>query len=492
MKHELMQHQQECTKKSERRRGFGLFCEQGTGKSVILLAEAERYFERNIINGMLVVAPNGVHTNWVKREIPKHLSCRHSAVAYRSGQKAAINKVEAWSKDRTHELRILTINIEAVNTEKGFALCKEFLTTHSAMLVMDESDRMKNPNTGITKRMLALAPYATVRRAATGTPVNNNPADVFTQFKFLSPGTELLGTNSYRAFVAEYAELLHEKHPLVEHIIKKQKNKRVPAPQIVAKNPDGTPRWRNLDRLAELIEPHSFRVTKAECLDLPEKIYKTHFFQLNNTQRAAYDQMEQSFYLMMEDEIITATKLTALLKLQQITSGFVLHEGDALYIEDKQPRMTALQEVIKDVRGQFIVWARFKEELFAASALCSAMDIPYVRYDGSVSRKARDKAVDGFQSGEARAFIGQPQAGGVGLTLTAAETVVYVSNDFSMRTRNQSEDRAHRIGTKNPVVYIDIVAEDTIDERIAQALQDKTNLAAAILDQPRTNAKKQR
>ena len=261
-----------------------------------------------------------------------------------------------------------------------------------------------------------------------------------------------------------------------------RRNPRAAYAQIIARNPDGSPRWRNLEKLQKLLEPHSFRVLKKDCLDLPEKIYKTITFELDAAQQRAYDKMQDELRIELGDNTeLPVSELAALIKLQQITSGYVNTPIGVRYVSEDNPRLKTLMDAIEDVDGKFIIWARFREELDAIAAALAEAEIPCVQYHGGVSREDREAAVDGFQNGDVRVFVGQPQSGGIGLTLTAAETVFYFSNDFNLETRLQSEDRAHRIGTRKNVVYIDIAAESTIDEQIARNLQRKQRTAALVL-----------
>jgi SNF2 family DNA or RNA helicase len=374
-------------------------------------------------------------------------------------------------------LRIFAINIDALITEKGFAIAQDFATMFKVMMVVDESSRIKNPSAGRTKAVMALRRHAHCVRIATGTPVTNAPVDVFSQMEFLQSG--LLGTSNYRAFFAEYAELMKPDHPLMQRMI--ERNPRVARAQVVARDSAGRPKWRNLDKLQRLLAPYTYRIRKDECLDLPPKIYQSHYFALASEQAKAYELMKKEQRMECGKELVAVQALSAGIKLQQITSGFVLHEGTAHYVSDHNPRLSALMDLVEDLDGQFIVWARFREEIRAISEKFRAAGIPAVTYFGDTSPADREIAIDEFQRGAARAFIGQQQAAGMGLTLTAAQTAIYYSNDFNLEHRLQSEDRCHRKGTKGRVVYIDLVAEDSIDETITRALQHKTNVAAAIL-----------
>jgi SNF2 family DNA or RNA helicase len=483
MKTQGMQHQLQAVQRMVGRRTYALFMEQGTGKTWTLLADAERLYAKGTIDSLLVIAPNGVHVNWVAREIPTHMEGTIVARAWRSG--AGVRHARALEElfqprpvGAPPPLRVLAMNIDALVTKKGYACAERFLLSGKALIVLDESSRIKNPDAARTKALMRLRRLATGARIASGTPVTNSPVDVFAQMEFLESG--LLGTTSYRAFVAEYADVLPNTHPLMQNMVRRNPN--AAYAQVIARNPDGSPRWRNLDKLQRLIEPHSFRVLKKDCLDLPDKIYKTITFELDAQQQRAYDKMQDELRIELGDNTeLPVSELAALVKLQQITSGYVNTPMGVRYVSSDNPRLKTLLDAIEDVEGKFIVWARFREELDAIAAALVMSDISCVQYHGGVNQDNREEAVERFQRGDARAFVGQPQSGGIGLTLTAAETVFYFSNDFNLETRLQSEDRAHRIGTKKNVVYIDIAAENTIDEQITKNLRRKKRTAALVL-----------
>jgi SNF2 family DNA or RNA helicase len=477
-----MAHQLEALRRCNGREFYALFMEQGTGKTWTLLADAERAYAAGQIDAMLVLAPKGVHTNWTLREIPEHLGAPCIAAAWGSGvrRRAEVEKLlRPREPDEVLPLRILSMNYDAVITKDGFEFARRFLRATKAMLVLDESHRIKSPSALRTKRVMALRPLARLVRIATGTPVTNAPLDVFSQFEFMEPG--LLGTTSYRAFTAEFADILPVDGRMMQNLIKR--NPRAAMAQIVARNPDGTKRYRNLDKLQRLVAPHTYRVLKRECLDLPAKIYKLHPFELTPAQRKTYATLEDELRIYLEDgSIETVDAIASMTKLQQVTSGFVNIDGAArLLSTNDNPRMEALLEIVQDLTGPFIVWARFREELRQINDALHDAGIVAATYHGGTSQADREAAVDGFQNGSIAAFVGQPQAGGIGLTLTAAETVIYYSNDFNLGTRLQSEDRCHRIGTRHNVVYIDLVALNTLDAPIARALQRKTAVAAEIL-----------
>lgn len=485
-----MKQQLEALRRMNGRKGYGLLMEQGTGKTWTLLADAERLYATGAIDALLVIAPKGVHTNWVRREIPAHMDVPHIARAWRSGAgKRELARLEELFSPRElgeqNPMRIFAINIDALNTGPGLKFAQRFLRATRAMIVVDESSRIKTPNSRRTQAVMALRQLAEYARIATGTPITNAPMDIFAQLEFLESG--LLGTTSFRSFTAEYAELVDLTDVTDEDYFRNSRmlknNPRLAHAQLVKKDADGAPRWRNLDKLQRLLEPHTYRVLKRDCLDLPEKIFQTHYFELEPQQQRAYALMQEEHRVeLVEGEILSVSKLAAIGKLQQITSGFVLQEdNEPHYVSEGNPRLSALLDVIEDAPGKVIVWAKFKEELRAIAAALRADKHEVVEYHGGIGREDRELAVDAFQHGTARVFVGQPRSGGIGLTLTAAESVIYYSNEYSLETRLQSEDRAHRIGTTRHVVYTDLVATDTIDERIAAVLQRKASVAATIL-----------
>lgn len=485
MKTKGMPHQLEYLRRAEGREYFAIFAEQGTGKTWALLADAERLFSAGKIDALFVLAPNGVHTNWVDREIPQHMDIACIARSWRSGASARYARhMEQLFRPRAPgepvPLRVLAMNIDAVGTANGFKFAVRFLNCTRAMIVVDESTRIKSPNALRSERARQLRALAEVARIASGRPNPQSPLDFFGQMEFLRSG--LLGTSSYRAFVSEFAHLQSMDSPEMKRMT--AKNPRAAFAQIVAKDPvTGAPMFRNLDKLQEMVGAHSYRVLKRDCLELPPKVYQQTFFTLAPAQRRAYKLMEEERRVVIDGTATPVQRLGALTKLQQITSGFIMLDGEVLrppQLTDN-PRLAALIELVEDDDAPVIIWARFREELKVISAALRAAGRRVVEYHGGTSREDREQAVDSFQRGEADAFVGQPQAGGIGLTLTRAEWTVYYSNDFNLETRLQSEDRNHRIGTTKSVRYVDIVAKNTIDEAITRSLQRKERLGATLL-----------
>lgn len=497
MKTKGMAHQLEGLKRSFGRAYFAYFMEQGTGKTWLTLADIERLYNEGKLDTVIVVAPKGVHTNWIRREVPTHLDVDNLKLLTYSPNltRAYKRSVDQFFRVRDDgdvpPLRIFAINYESAVTPKGMALMSKVAgSALKTMMVIDESQRIKNHKAVRTKKLLQFRDEMRFVRLLSGTPIGKHPPDLFAQFEMMRSG--LLGTESYTAFVAEFAEIMDNNHPLKKAMI--ERNPRAKYGQMIEKDWNGNPKWKNLDKLSAMVDKHSFRVLKKDCLDLPDKIYKTVYFELNAADRKRYDYLANDFRIDLVgdgniDDVITVKQLAALTKLQQITSGFVMLHGDAIELQEESPRMETFLDVMEDIEGQVIVWARFREEIERICKELRAKGYRVAEYHGGVKAKDREAYVDGFQRGDYDVFVANQQAGGTGLTLTAAETAIYFSNDFDLLNRQQSEDRNHRIGTKKNVVYIDLCAEDTIDERITSRLQAKAEVAAAVLGDLRDGIK---
>jgi SNF2 family DNA or RNA helicase len=230
----------------------------------------------------------------------------------------------------------------------------------------------------------------------------------------------------------------------------------------------------------------SFRVLKKDCLDLPEKIYTARYVGMTPQQFDMYEQIRRHAMVLLDSgEMSTAPAvITQMLRLQQIMSGHLkTDDGDMLYFPSK--RMDALEEIINEHDGKAIIWSRFRYDIIQ---ITEALNKKFgegcaVSYFGDTSDDDRANAVLNFQNPDhpLKFFVGNPATAGYGLTLTEANLVVYYANDFNLETRIQSEDRAHRIGQKNNVTYIDLICEGSIDERIVKALRAKIDIGAKVL-----------
>lgn len=493
LKTQPYQHQALCLELHGERTAFALTADMGTGKTWIVLVNLAQLYVTKRCDAALVLAPNGVHTNWIRKELPKHMPEDVPYIAAAWGHRVTEQRyIENALMKPTAPLRILTMNWEAMATKDGFGVAARFCESAKHLaIICDESDWMKSPTAIRTKNLFKLRGYSRWRRIMTGTPFDGTPFAAFAQYNFLDP--DILRCQNYTAFKAEYAYTMHKHHPLVQHIVKKNKLKW--APQLIERDGEGRPRYKNLDQLAQRIGPYTFRVLKKDCLDLPEKLYKTVLFKLTDEQKRIYKKAEKECRLEFDGEETPFVKLAIATKLSQVTSGYYLHPfaNEPVRIEGKNPKLELLEQWISSIvkaGHQLIIWARYTVQIHDIAAMIQGIrieddegnehPIAFVTYFGETGRDERTTAIDDFESGKARVFVGNQQAGGSGITLVAASYMIYFSNNFSMRDRLQSEDRAHRIGQAKNLTIIDIVAEGTVDEEVVDALVAKKDVSEVI------------
>ena len=458
---------------------WGLFLEQGLGKTKIVLDTAAYLAQKGEINGLLVVAPNGVHQNWIKKEIPKHFPFQHY---YSFGYSTNLASTKAHQLEiqrvcQTKHFAILAMSYSAFITTKGREAAKMFLTSKNVLYVLDESTRIKTPHTKkrgkskgkgkTTGLILQSAEYAKYRRILTGTPIANSPLDIWTQLKFLKDTFwEEYRLPSYYIFKHYFAD-----------IIKKETN--------LGHTYEHVKGYRNIKELHGMVRAISTRLTKEECLpDLPPKLYSTRYYSLNPEQQRIYKQLVSDSLAQLGDHWVTCElAVTLLLRLQQVICGYV-PAGDLdeeittlTDIGDNNPRLDLLSEIVEDTPHQGIIWARFTRDV---DLIMERLGDQAVRYDGVISHEDRAKNLETFTGGGAKWFVAKASVGGEGLTLTNAQTVIYYNNSFKLTERLQSEDRAHRIGTKQAVLYYDIICENTVDGQILEALFNKFDIATQI------------
>jgi SNF2 family DNA or RNA helicase len=329
-------------------------------------------------------------------------------------------------------------------------------------MAIDESTTIKTPTAKRTKNIIGLGKYAKYRRIMTGSPVTKNPLDLYTQCEFLDP--YLLDFTSYYAFRNRYAEM-------------KTMHLRGRSIQVVDE-------FKNLAELSESLQGFSYRVLKEDCLDLPPKNFTKRHITLTPEQKKVYEQMKKAAMAVLNGKVTsTMTVLTQLMRLHQITCGhFTADDGSVQTINSN--RVTELLNILEETEGKAIIWANYQKDV---GQIIEQIEKEYgpgsvVDYYGLTAQENRQDNIRQFQSDpKCRFLVGTPSTGGYGITLTAANTVIYYSNGYDLEKRLQSEDRAHRIGQKKNVTYIDIIAEETVDEKIVKALRDKINIASEVL-----------
>jgi SNF2 family DNA or RNA helicase len=459
------QHQADALRKSWNSKEFALFAEMGTGKSKILIDTVSMLYDRGEISGLLVIAPKGVYKNWETIEIPKHLPEHivHDIIVWSPATtKRNLEELREALVDDDN-LKIVVMNVEAFSTDKGVQFATKFLKSRKVLMAVDESTTIKTPKAKRTKNIIACGKHAAYRRIMTGSPITKTPMDLYSQCGFLDDW--ILGFNSFYSFQNRYCRLL--RRSVGSHSFN----------QVVG--------YQNLNELSDRLDRFSFRILKKDCLDLPEKVYTKRVVQLTDEQAVIYARVKKAAIAELEGKVLTAQNvLTQILRLQQICSGY-FKADDGTVIEMKSDKFDELLSALEEVSGKVIIWANYTYDIqMIERLLAKEYGAQTVRsYYGETTPEQRQQIVKDFQDPNhpVRFFVGQPRTGGYGLTLTEATTVIYFSNNYDLEIRLQSEDRAHRIGQRNNVTYIDIITEGTVDEKILKALREKINVASQIL-----------
>ena len=472
-------HQLDALKKSWDKRFFAYFMEMGTGKSKVLIDNISMLYDQGKINGALIVAPKGVYKNWYDLEIPTHMvkHIEKKMVLWQATisqkQQLLLNSLFETGED----LHILIMNVESLSTQKGYDFAQKFLFSHRTLMAIDESTTIKNPGAKRTQNICKLGLASRYNRILTGSPVTKSPLDLFKQCEFLKP--DLLGFTSYYAFRARYAKL-------------KTANFGGKSFQLVIG-------YKNLDELSKNIKPFSSRILKKDCLDLPPYTYMKRIIQLSAEQKSVYEQMKkQAVAFLRGKSMTTATALVQLMRLQQITCGH-FKDDQGKITQLKNNRVSELLKVLEETEGKAIIWCHWRHDVEnVVKAITTAKDSEnnllygprsVVTYYGDTSDEDRQKAIKLIQdpSSDVRFLVGTTQTAGYGLTLTEANTMIYFSNGYDLEKRTQSEARINRIGQKRKMTYIDIICENTIDEKIVKALRKKINIASEIMGEKLTD-----
>ena len=457
-------HQLTALEKSWNKETYAYFMEMGTGKTKVLIDNAAMLYDKGKIDGLLIVAPKGVVGTWYTNELPTHLAnhIENTTILWQANiTKGQQEKLDSLFKVG-EQLHILIMNVEALSTSKGTAFAGKFISSHNTLMVIDESTTIKNPNAKRTKNILNLSIRAKYRRIMTGSPVTKNPLDLYSQCKFLSHWH--LDFESYYAFRARYAVM---------------KTANIAGRQIQLVHG-----FKNLNELSDKLKPFSYRVLKEDCLDLPDKIFLKREISLSSDQRKLYEQMKKEALAVLNGkQVTTVNALTQLMRLHQITCGhFTADDGTTQRISNN--RIGELMDILEETEGKAIIWAHYQWDIKDIIKEINKVYGPgsVVDYYGLTPQDERQPNIKKFQSDpKCRFLVGTPSTGGYGITLTAANTVIYYSNGYDLEKRLQSEDRAHRIGQKKAVTYVDINAQDTVDEKIVKSLRKKINIASEVL-----------
>lgn len=431
-----------------RSKSVAILAEMGTGKTLISIGIAGYLYLQKEINKLLIVAPLSITKVW-EEEFQKFADFDYQ-----------LEVLEGPTKEKSETLRNLfgtKLQVAVVNYESCWRMEKEIALWKPDMIICDESSKIKNPQAKQSKALHRLGKISKHNMILTGTPVTNNPLDFFSQYKFLD---ESIFGGSYYSFRARYA------------IMGGYGNY-----QVVG--------YKNLPELTEKAHSIAFRITKKEALDLPEQVDVTRYVELEPMARAIYNQVERDSYAeLSQGEVVVRNVLTKLLRLSQITGGYIKDEFSEIEEQVSSAKLNALEEIIEeclDADKKVVVFARFISEIDAITRMLKHYGIKYSLIRGDVKDRASE--VEKFQNDkDVKVFVGQLQTTGMGLTLTTSDTAVFYSLSYNFADYEQAKARIHRIGQKNNCTYIHLIAKKTIDEKVMEALSKKKNIADLVVD----------
>lgn len=437
--------------------GFGELFEMGCGKTLTTIAVAGALYNLGKIDRVLVVAPTSVCSVW-PHDLNQFAAFPWEARVLLGDKKKrlkALNELKNWP---FKALRIAVINYESTHRDGIFEALAAY---RPDLIVCDESQRIKNPSAAQSKALHKLGDAAPFRMILSGTPVQNNAVDLYSQYRFLDPA--VYGANFY-AFKNRYCIM----GGYGQH-------------QIVG--------YRNMDELVEKEHSVAYRVTKEECLDLPQQTFINRYVQFTDAEQAIYEQLRKSSFLELETgENVTATTiLTMYLRLMQLTGGFLTADESTRPKQVNTAKLDALADIVDDyvvdAGKKLVIFARFRAEIAAIENLLRLRKIQYGSIYGDVPMEERGKIVEDFQTNpDTKVFVAQIQTAGLGITLHAASTAVFYSYDYNYANYAQALARIHRIGQRLPVTYIHLVVDGSIDEKILAALENKEDMAKTVVD----------
>ncbi len=429
-------------------RGVALLMEMGTGKTLTGIGITGALFRHGKIRRVLVVAPLSILGVW-EQEFQTFAAYPYTLTVLKgtSGKKA-----EMLQRIRSDGLQIVVVNYES-----AWRIEKELLRFDPDLIIADEAHRLKEARTAQSKAMHHLGDKARYKLLLTGTVITNRELDVFSQYRFLNKG--VFG-DSFFAFRNRYFDMVGYGN----HI----------------------PRFRNymLDDFLRRMHSVAFRVTKSECLDLPDITEEIRAVDLEPKAMKIYKELEQqSFTELADSEVSAVNVLTKLLRLSQVTGGHLTDDdgGSNAVSTAKQDALSDILESAMAEEKKIVVMARFVPELNDIQSLLEKKGISYAVVRGGITD--REEQIRRFQEdSDCRVFVGQIAAAGLGITLTTASTMVFYSLDYSMSNFQQAKARIHRVSQTENCLYIYLVAKGTVDTKVLCALRHKVDLAKTLVD----------
>lgn len=431
--------------------GVALLMEMGCGKTITSVGITGALYQFGKITRVLVVCPLSIVGVW-QQEYERFADYPFNLTVLKG---SSAKKKEMLSVIPDEGLQIVVVNYES-----AWRIQDALESFGAELIITDEAHKIKEARTAQSKCMHYLGDLAKYKLLLTGTVITNKELDVFSQYRYLN--REVYGDSFYR-FRNKYFDMVGYGN----HI----------------------PRFKSYMRDDFLQKMHSiaFRVTKDECLDLPEIIEEVREVELEPKAMKLYQELEKESYTQLEDgEVSAVNVLTKLLRLSQLTGGHLTDDdGDSNAVSTA--KLAALEDIVDSVLSEdkkLVVMARFVPELDDIQEMLEKKGIGYATVRGGI--KDRSEEIRRFQEeDDCKVFIGQIQAAGLGITLTAASTMVFYSLDYSMSNFEQAKARIHRVSQKNDCLYIYLTAKGTVDKKVLKSLRKKVDLATLLVDEYR-------
>lgn len=464
---ELYAHQEAVLTISKDLKSFGWFLETGTGKTIVAIENIKYLKETGKINFAMIAAPKIVCEAVWEVELWKYFKCMpYRLFKWVGSMSGTDSHTMNWYvknikdiREMSDRLPILLVNIEAFSHTKIFKMIDEVLRETNNIVIIDESTTIKNPKTKRTKGLLTLAGYCNYKRILSGFPILKSPEDLYTQVKFLGNG--LIPFQSFYAFRNQFCNLKH-----------------------MGKY-DVTIGHKNLGMLGDMIKPFSIRITKKECLDLPDKVRTKRYIEMTPEQDTMYKQMKEQSYVLLENtqkQVFATTFLAQLSKLQQIANGVLIQQRETNLPCYKYDYLLDILE--NEIPDQCVIWFSYITPLARAMMAISKKFGPGASkaIHGDIPQHERVLALKAFQDRRCRYLLANPATAMFGLNLTCCSYSIYFCNSTSLEHRIQSEDRLHRIGQVNKATYIDLVTKGTVEDKILEKLQKNHKVGAEVLN----------
>lgn len=453
-------HQKRAHDKLGDKKLSALFMGTGTGKTKVAIDKSAKHYCAGDIDCIVVITIKGVHTQWIDEQIPTHLHESIPRVTHVwRGMKTQTEKRQFEFFIKQNVLQIFSINVDAFRGDKGYNTLKRLLTRHRGriMIIVDESQEIATFDSERSRTVQEFGTLVEYKMILSGTPIPKNLVNEWSQFLFLSE--DIIGERFVTAFRARFCKMGgFQDQQVIGH--------------------------KNLEEFHRLTGPYIFRATKESELDLPPKVYTRHVFDMTDEQAKHYESLRKNFMSKLANGQVATVANAAVLvmRLQQVSNGYLTDEDGNVHVFDKNPRFEALVGLDKRIEGKKIVWAHYNRDVEMLRQHFGKRCLTYV---GSTGTKDREYAKRAFMDPDSGVdvFLSNPAAGGTGLNLQGeCATAIYYNNSFNAVHRWQSEDRIHRIGTYKTITYIDLVAAKSVDYRILANLKKKRDFQDFVLD----------